>query len=424
LLSWARAGGLLPDRADLVAIPLILGLVVALMPSRLGLFERTLWLWLALPLFGAIFLVAQPGTHTYVVLIPAALLAGSAAHWLWQAAHRRIGPTPAALLLGLPACLIIGIGALHGYRYFAQTTVELLHQQQDQAPTGALTWANRFTIDRLYGFPLANGWKVIGALYADGTLQGDFETNQRDDLIPDWYTRGQHRCATTATWYFAVDNLETWSQGGSDVEAQVLDQGFAPWGVVTIQGEPRLRLYRRPAAEASTGQQFPLEAYAPRFDAEASPDLPLGYPVVEEPIEQPVQANFDNQILLEGYTLTHDGSLQPGDTFRLTLYWRALRTVAESYKVFVQSYYSDGVMVAQHDAIPVCDRYPTNRWYAGEQVADVHDVPVAADAPPGEYALNVGLYLEENFARLPLLDASGQPIADHVQIGTIVISER
>jgi 4-amino-4-deoxy-L-arabinose transferase-like glycosyltransferase len=422
-IALGRDGGFAAASVNLVAIPLILGVVVALLPARLGLIERALWLWLALPLLAAIFLIAQPGTHTYVTLIPAALLAGAAAEWVWQSSQHRIGKTPAALLLGLPACLIMALGTLHGYRSFAQTTVEQLHQQQNQTPANASTWASRFTIDRLYGFPLANGWKAIGALYADGTLQGDFETNQRDDLIPDWYTRGQHRCATTATWYFAVDNLETWSQGGGDVEAQVVDQGFAPWGAVTIRGEPRLRIYRRPAEGADPAQHFPLEAYAPRFDATASPHLPLGYPVIEEPMAQPVQANFDNQILLEGYTLTPKEPLQPGDTFRLTVYWRALRPVVESYKVFVQSYYGEGVMVAQHDALPVCDRYPTNRWYGGERVADVHDVPVAADAPPGEYALVVGLYLEENFARLPVLDASGQPVADHMQIGTIQIRE-
>ena len=99
-------------------------------------------------------------------------------------------------------------------------------------------------MDRLYGFPLANGWKVIGALYAQGKLQGDYETNQRDNLIPDWYSRSQHRCAATANWYFAIDNLEPWAKSMEQVKDELGQTGYKKWGVVKVNGASRLVIYQ------------------------------------------------------------------------------------------------------------------------------------------------------------------------------------
>jgi hypothetical protein len=78
-------------------------------------------------------------------------------------------------------------------------------------------------------------------------------------------------------------------------------------------------------------------------------------------------------------------------------------------------------MVAQKDALPVCDREPTTTWDIGELVVDIHDITVAADAPPGVYPLFVSLYREEGGARLPLYDVAGNPLGDAVQLGEIEI---
>ncbi len=80
-----------------------------------------------------------------------------------------------------------------------------------------------------------------------------------------------------------------------------------------------------------------------------------------------------------------------------------------SYKVFVQSFYGDGVMVAQQDSLPVCNRHLTPVWRPGELVVDSHDLVIADDAPPGRYPLIVGMYDPETQQRLPLLDEAGNP---------------
>ncbi|RIK29635.1 MAG: hypothetical protein DCC55_37825, partial [Chloroflexi bacterium] len=44
---------------------------------RLTAVERMFWLWWGVPVVAAVYLVAQPGTHVYVVAVPGALLIGS-----------------------------------------------------------------------------------------------------------------------------------------------------------------------------------------------------------------------------------------------------------------------------------------------------------------------------------------------------------
>ena len=153
-------------------------------------------------------------------------------------------------------------------------------------------------------------------------ITGDYETNQRDDLIPGWYTRAQFRCATTANWYFAVDSLEFWARSQQPSTDELQTAGYRQWGVVTVQGAPRMTIYSRGPAVDTGPQTLALESYAPGFDVNATADLPLGYPVVEPPIPNPIHANLDDQVWLEGYELTYAEPLRPGDTITLTLYWR------------------------------------------------------------------------------------------------------
>jgi hypothetical protein len=113
--------------------------------------------------------------------------------------------------------------------------------------------------------------------------------------------------------------------------------------------------------------------------------------------------------------------LRPGDTFRLTLFWRGQRPIPKDYKVFNQAFYGDGVMVAQKDSYSVCDREPTTTWTPGKLITDIYDMTVAPDAPAGMYPLYSGLYEEETFERLPVLDSVGNPVDNQVHVTDLVI---
>jgi hypothetical protein len=91
----------------------------------------------------------------------------------------------------------------------------------------------------------------------------------------------------------------------------------------------------------------------------------------------------------------------------LTLYWQALVPIEQSYKVFVQL--DPERKFAQADSIPVCARYPTDRWRPGQIIADQHALHLAPETPVGSHPLAVGLYLPEDGHRLDILDVAGNP---------------
>lgn len=48
--------------------------------------------------------------------------------------------------------------------------------------------------------------------------------------------------------------------------------------------------------------------------------------------------------------------------------------------------------------------YPTSRWRPGEVVVDTFDIALPPDLPPGEYAIEVGLYIPETGQRLGVVN--------------------
>ncbi|GIV75683.1 MAG: hypothetical protein KatS3mg050_0077 [Litorilinea sp.] len=421
LATFHRADWLTVGGVDWTFAPFLIFLALAWTLPRVSVAERTLWLWLGVPFVVTLFFMAKPRTHVYVFFPPWALLAAYAAGQGWQ--QLRGAGKAGQLLRQLGA--VAGAGLLlafvnYAYWYFVHTDVEILRTWQENRPQGYWTAYDVPDNRALFGFPLNNGWKVVGMLYREGILQGDYATNEVEFWTPAWYTRGQRRCEDQATWFFRIQNFQPDPEGYDAALDHFLEKDFRPWARVTVKERPAMVIYRR-SAESFPLRTYRLEEYEPLFDAQATPDLPLGYPVVEPPIGHPLHVNLGNRIWLEGYDLDYTPPLEPGEVFHLTLYWRAQQSMDQSYKVFNQSYYGDGVMVAQQDGYPVCGSRGTWLWDPGELVVDVHDIQVKADAPPGLYPLYTGLYIEETLDRLPVLDEAGNPVADRVHLTDIRI---
>jgi hypothetical protein len=66
--------------------------------------------------------------------------------------------------------------------------------------------------------------------------------------------------------------------------------------------------------------------------------------------------------------------------------------------------------------------YPTTLWVPGEVVADPYAIPIDADAPPGEHAIEIGLYVAETGLRLPVLDAAGQVTGDRILVSEVQVT--
>ncbi len=115
--------------------------------------------------------------------------------------------------------------------------------------------------------------------------------------------------------------------------------------------------------------------------------------------EHPLDATLGEVARLVGYDLG-DEAVTPGGTLPLTLHWQALGATDRPYTVFVHLVDEAGNIRGYGDGEPGGGQFPTTGWLAGEYLADAHTVNIAADAPPGMYRLEVGLYDPATGARL------------------------
>jgi hypothetical protein len=424
--TWLRIG-----TVDLIVIPFTLALFAVWLAPRLSVEGRALWLWLGAFVLVAFFLMSKPRSHVYIFFTPWALLAGEVIAQGWRWINERLSQRAGMALGGAATVTALAVFGVYDYWLFTHNQVEVLRTWHENRPAGYWVPYEEPDDKALFGFPLANGWKVVGALYAQGVIQGDYETNEKEAWVPSWYTRGQLRCGRAADWYFQIDNLEPFDDRDREAMEHFLRSGFEKWGKVTVNGADRLIIYNRTGARLDFPTQqpndglrtFPLDDYALTFDLLAQPAFTLTYPAVAPPIQHPRRVNLGDEISLEGYALDHPTPLRAGDTLRLTLYWRAQQVITANYKVFNQSYYGNGTMVAQQDGYPVCETRETWRWDPGELITDEYAIPVKADAPDGLYPLYTGMYLEENGVRLPILDENGNQVETQIHLTDIRVGE-
>jgi len=184
---------------------------------------------------------------------------------------------------------------------------------------------------------------------------------------------------------------------------------------------PALRQFRTDATVSRTwndddGRPYAVALYLPASE----PGTPLP--------DHPSDAVLGDAVRLLGSSLDA-GRAAPGATIHVTLYWQALAPLDEDYTVFVHllgehNPATEGPLWVGHDSQPDGGHYPTRAWKPGEIVFDVHPLTIPADAPPGEYRIEAGLYLLETMTRLPARDAAGDPLqGDSVKLGVIEVGE-
>jgi mannosyltransferase len=152
-------------------------------------------------------------------------------------------------------------------------------------------------------------------------------------------------------------------------------------------------------------------------------------------IPYPFQARLGAGIDLVGYGLDPEGecrlqgtqngqpelAVQGACRLHLTLYWQDLDLVDADYTVFVHLLGADGRIVDQQDGQPQGGTFPTTAWFPGDTIADEYSLAVPPDAAPGEYGLEVGMYLLETGVRLAAYDATDQRWPDDaVRLGIAI----
>ncbi len=115
-----------------------------------------------------------------------------------------------------------------------------------------------------------------------------------------------------------------------------------------------------------------------------------------------VNADFGGEITLLGYDL-ETVSVLPGESARLTLYWRSEIQMDRNWSIFVHVTDDQGVIVAQRDRYPAQGAFATTLLHPGQTFADryVIQIPGATYSPVSAH-IEVGLYDLTDGARAQL----------------------
>ncbi len=381
LALWPNALG------NFTAIPFGLVLLAAFLSPALSLPQQAALLWFAVPFMGYNFAVATPLTHIYTALPGWALLAG------WSAGEIRLPP---AARLATNA-LLLTLSTFYLWNAFVRHDVEFLPNYPASNPVVFYTPFDDRPETGFFGFAHRVGWKSVGALIADGSLAGDYGSNEEED-VTSWYTRHAPRaCDPGAEFFYAASTVMDsvpWPAGLLESDYATIGQIRQPNGnTLTIHQRRPTTLNLEALNQVELERAFDESAFPAAFSRNSQWQF-AG------------DVNFGGKIKLVGYDLDARRA-HPGGRIVLTLYWQALVPLEKSYKTFV--HLDSRRKYAQADSLPVCARFPTNDWRPGQIIPDAHALYLAPDTPPGAHPLVVGWYLPEDGKRLDVLDVAGNP---------------
>ncbi len=400
--DWLQIG----DR-DWIFAPFLLLLGIIILLPRQPLEERVIWLWFGAIAILALFFTAKPRTHVYTFFIPWFLLCGftSSLAWLWL--RRRIGQSGATWIGVALAGAGIFIFGFYAYRLFVSTD-EVMLEFPDRRPAGYWTFYAEPDDRSLFGFPLQNGWKAVGVLYAEGALDGSYTTNEINEWVGDWYTRGAERCPSEHRYLVVGEHLKRDSHLERVDLLASLPGEYQQTATVLVDGQPRIEIWDRSGA-AAPPITVDINALAPIFDARLSgPDFPLLPPTILPPMAERLDLPVVDAIRLEGYTLDPP-SVRPDEMVDVTLFWRSSDETGIRYRVVVEALDSTGRVVAMTAGEPDCAAMPTDDWPVGELVVDRHRLDLAANAAPGWYDVTMRLEpIEDGDTEMPAPVTLGQ----------------
>jgi hypothetical protein len=386
LLAIAAAGSLYLGSVFPVLVVVLLGAgLIVLLLRRTGLPPGRVWIfglvWAIVPFLFYAFVARKPGTHIHTATTGLVLLAGVGVQALWLG----LGRLPRIVLASLAAVGLAGVSA-YLIAIFLWHNPEVVHEDRLAflplywAPPGGPARKERF------GFPYEVGWKAIGALYADGSLSGSYESNEQPQ-VTYWYTRGAWRCSADPRYYLIADNV------GDEIETprRVISSQYHPLGTVTVGGQPKLRVFERGAATGQPPATWPIESFAPTFDRPISapsfdPGIWARGVVAREGTATPV--GFGDAIQLLGYQVFAEDP-RPGGVVRVDLFWLPKVNSDEAYRIDVQ--------LGREPRIgdgggPACDKTGDDKdWKAGQPFVQRVSVPLSASARAGTYPLLVSV---------------------------------
>ncbi len=147
-----------------------------------------------------------------------------------------------------------------------------------------------------------------------------------------------------------------------------------------LWGEADLRLTVRDAQGQAMGEPMTLTRLFVR-----------GHRFEEPPLAYRQEASLGEGLRFVGYDVAPQ-DVHPGGAITLTLCWQATGPITRSLTVFTHLLDEGGAVRGQKDGLPMGGRYPTDAWREGEYIVEEYLIPVEAEAPPGVYRIEIGMY--------------------------------
>ncbi len=187
-----------------------------------------------------------------------------------------------------------------------------------------------------------------------------------------------------------------------------------PLNYLRRQPDPTKLFLKKDTHYNARGQKILAQLIAQKIRPDCDFGLSTLRPADVSP-QHPQQVNLANQVELMGHD-QNAAAFKPGETLKLTLYWRALAQMDQSYKTFIHLVDQKGQVIAQRDEIPRQWSLPTTLWDTGEVISDTYELTLPPQTAPGRYQIWAGMYSPETMERLNLVgtEQSTNPNAIHI----------
>ncbi len=129
--------------------------------------------------------------------------------------------------------------------------------------------------------------------------------------------------------------------------------------------------------------------------------------------------NFQDALILRAYDLP-SSPIPTDQPIPLTLYLQAATPIAFNPAISIHLVDEQGRFFGQSDQYRPAN-FPINRWQPNEYALDSHKLLPLELTPPGTYALRLFVLNDQTGARLNVLNAAGQPVGNHIDLGTVVL---
>jgi hypothetical protein len=141
------------------------------------------------------------------------------------------------------------------------------------------------------------------------------------------------------------------------------------------------------------------------------------------PLQLQVGANLEDKLELVG-VMVQPGQVMPGESMKVTAYFRVIELLDTDYMVFVHADDPAGAVDRINaDHRPAGGVYPTTQWKKGETVKDEFQVYVPPGMPVRALVLYMGLWDPKTDARMKLknVDKVKSDGNNRIQVATVPV---